>query len=558
MLERNRVFLSDTKKWIEISPGMTFNDLAMTCHPGSDIPVLAAKSENSLIELCRTIDSSFYEKRIEFVDLRSLDGLRIYTRGALFILFMAIRDLFGKVVLGVHHSRGTGLVCEIDGVKMDGNILNSIEKRMQEIVEEDRVFVKDTIGKFEAIRLFYEDGQKDKALLFKYRKKSTVNIYRCGDYVNYFYGYMPHSTGPVRNFSLIPYGDYFVLNLPSISNPAELPKFIDQPKISSIFLEHERWGKILGAKTIGEMNEIISKGPKDIREIVNVAEALHEKKIAQIADQIAEKEATRLILISGPSSSGKTTFSKRLMLQLKVLGMNPVQISLDDYFVDRENTPRDENGNYDFESIYALNIDLFNRHMGELLEGKEVLMPKFDFILGKSSLQEAPIRITHEQPIIIEGIHGLNELLTSSVPRESKFKIYISALTQMNIDNMNRIPTTDVRLLRRIVRDNRFRGHSALDTIRMWNNVRRGEDKYIFPFQEEADTMFNSSLVYELAVLKSFAEPLLVQIDDSTQEYLEAKRLLRFIDYFLPMTNLEDIPRTSIIKEFIGGSVFSY
>lgn len=554
-MANKRIFIKDFNEWVSVKKGMTFHDLALLYESHYKTPIVAGKYQNSLLELCRSISS---ETEVEFVDLRSIDGIRIYTRGVLFILFMAIRELFGNETLNVHHSRGSGLVCEIEGVETGAEILDEIHRKMIGIVKEDLVFQKDTLGKFEAIKLFQEDGQKDKALLFKYRKKSTVNIYRCKGYFNYFYGYMPYSTGYITSFSLLPYGNYFILNLPSIAKSIDLPEFVDQPKISSVFLEHERWGKILNVKTIGEMNEIVSKGRREILEIINVSEALQEKKIALIADEIAASEETRLILVAGPSSSGKTTFSKRLMLQLKVLGMNPVQISLDDYFVDRELTPKDETGSYDFESIYALNIELFNEHINELLEGREVFKPKFDFILGKSSLREKPLRITHEQPIIVEGIHGLNELLTNSISRRRKFKVYVSALTQMNIDNMNRIPTTDVRLIRRIVRDNRFRGHSALQTIKMWASVRRGEDKYIFPFQEEADTMFNSALVYELAVLKSFAEPLLVQISNSEPEYMEAKRLLRFIDYLLPIINLEDIPRTSIIKEFIGNSVFNY
>jgi len=554
-MTKKTIRIKGIEESIPVSEGTTFQDLACRFSGRYGSPIMAVKSGNSLFELCRLVGE---EKEIDFVDLSSLDGIRIYTRGAIFILFMAVRELLGKVSLDVHHSRGSGLICEIEGVVANRELLEKIEEKMREIAQENVPFIKDTIGKFEAIRIFREDGQIDKALLFKYRKKSTVNIYRCKDYLNYFYGYMPFSTGSVGYFSLIPYGNYFVLNLPSASEPHALPDFVDQPKISSIFLEHERWGSILGVKTIGELNEIISKGYGETREMINVAEALHEKKIAGIADQIESRESVRVILVAGPSSSGKTTFSKRLMLQLRVLGMNPIQISLDDYFFDRKDTPLDEKGNYDFESIYALNIELFNRQMGELLEGREVLLPKFDFLLGKSGFQEKAVSISHDQPIIVEGIHGLNELLTASIPKERKFKIYVSALTQLNIDNMNRIPTTDVRILRRIVRDNRFRGHSALDTIRMWSSVRRGEDRYIFPFQEEADAMFNSALAYELGILKSFAEPLLVQIDDSVPEFVEAKRLLRFIDYFLPITNLEDVPRTSIIKEFIGGSVFSY
>ncbi|AFK07145.1 MULTISPECIES: nucleoside kinase [Mesotoga] len=549
----HEIFVKELGKKIHVTKETSFFELSKMCGELHKAPIMAAKSGNSLIELCRNVNG---ESEVEFIDLFSLDGIRIYTRGALFILFIAIRELFGSAQLNVHHSRGTGLVCNIEGIESTPENLLQIEERMRELVKEDIVFEKATLRKFEAIRLFSEDGQRDKALLFKYRKKSTVNIYRCKGFINYFYGYMPYSTGAILNFSLIPYGDYFILNLPDTKQPDRLPKFVDQPKISTIFLEHERWGEILGVKTIGEINEIISKGPREIREIVNITESLHEKKIGAIADQIAKHKEPSLILIAGPSSSGKTTFSKRLMLHLKVLGMNPVQISIDDYFVDREKTPLDENGNYDFESIHALNIDLFNEQISQLLDGKEVLLPKFDFMLGKSGFHDKPIRISEGQPVIIEGIHGLNELLSSSVPRHRKFKIYVSALTQMNLDSLNRIPTTDVRLLRRIVRDNRSRGHSALDTMRMWPSVRRGEDKYIFPFQEEADVMFNSAIVYELAALKGFAEPLLVQIDDSVPEYIEAKRLLRFIDYLLPMMNLEDIPRTSIIKEFIGDSVF--
>ena len=552
-MANHEIFVKELNKKIPVTKETTFYELSKMCDSFHRAPIMAAKSGNALMELCRKVNG---EQEVEFVDLSSLDGLRIYTRGTLFILFIAIRELFGAVQLNVHHSRGPGLVCDIEGVEPTSDNLKTIENKMRQLVEEDHVFEKGTLGKFEAIRMFNEDGQRDKALLFKYRKKSTVNIYRCKGYLNYFYGYMPFSTGAVKNFALIPYGEYFILNLPNTEEPDRLPVFVDQPKISTVFLEHEKWGKILGVKTVGELNEIISRGPKEIREIINIAESLHEKKIAAIADLIAAHKEPSLILIAGPSSSGKTTFSQRLMLHLKVLGMKPIQISIDDYFVDREKTPRDENGNYDFESIYALNIELFNEQISQLLDGKEVLLPKFDFILGKSGFHDKPIRISEGQPVIIEGIHGLNELLSSSVPHERKFKIYVSALTQMNLDNLNRIPTTDVRLLRRIVRDNRFRGHSALDTIRMWSSVRRGEDKYIFPFQEEADVMFNSAIVYDLAALKAFAEPLLVQIDDSVPEYLEAKRLLRFIDYVLPMTNLEDIPRTSIIKEFIGGSVF--
>nr|WP_235598523.1 nucleoside kinase [Kosmotoga arenicorallina] len=370
---------------------------------------------------------------------------------------------------------------------------------------------------------------------------------------------MPVSTGNLKWFKLLPYKKkYFILNLPTNSSPSKVPEFSDRPKLANVFMEHENWGKILGVKTVGELNSIIASGDDETAELIRIAEALHEKKIANIADEIGKRKKTRLILIAGPSSSGKTTFSKRLMLHLKVLGFRPIQISLDDYFVDREKTPKDEDGNYDFESINALNLELFNEQMNQLMEGKEVHLASFDFRKGKSGFRKNSIKIDEDQPIIVEGIHGLNEQLSKDVPPEKKFKIYVSALTQMNLDDMNRIPTTDVRLLRRIVRDYRYRGHTALDTIKMWGNVRKGEEKYIFPFQEQADVMFNSALIYELAVLKMFAEPLLLQIDNSRPEFAEAKRLLRFIDYFLPVTAMEEIPRTSILREFIGGSTFRY
>ncbi|AKI97623.1 nucleoside kinase [Kosmotoga pacifica] len=518
-------------------------------------PIMAARMNNAMAELIKRVNE---DVEIEFVDLRDTDGLRIYTRGILFILFMAVRQLYGKVKLYVHHSLGSGLVCEVSGIK-EVIDLKAIEEEMKKIVEKDLPFIKETINKFEAIKLFSEDNQREKAILFKYRKKSTVNIYRCGEYFNYYYGYMPPSTGNLKWFELFPYKQkYFILNLPTTHSPTKVPEFSDRPKLASVFMEHENWGKILGVKTVGELNSIIASGDAEIAELIRIAEALHEKKIANIADMISRRKGTRLILIAGPSSSGKTTFSKRLMLHLKVLGYRPIQISLDDYFVDREKTPRDENGNYDFESIHALDLELFNQQMNQLMEGKEVYLSSFNFKTGKRGFRETPTKIDEDQPIIVEGIHGLNELLSSSITSEKKFKIYVSALTQMNLDDMNRIPTTDVRLLRRIVRDYRYRGHSALDTIRMWESVRNGEEKYIFPYQEQADVMFNSALIYELAVLKMFAEPLLLQIDNTKPEFSEAKRLLRFIDYFLPVTAMEEIPKTSILREFIGGSTFRY
>ncbi len=350
----------------------------------------------------------------------------------------------------------------------------------------------------------------------------------------------------------------FVITHPTNRFPDDVPDYKYSPKLFITFEEYKNWLDIMEIQTVGELNSIISHGAERVREIIRVAEVLHEKKYAQIADEIVNRKNIRLITIAGPSSSGKTTSAKRIALHLKVHGLRPIPISLDDFFLEREKTPRDENGNYDFESINALDLELFNNTMIDLIKGKEVILPKFDFKSGTRFWRDETLKIKENQPIIIEGIHGLNELLTASISKEQKFKIYVSSLTQMNLDSMDRIPTTDTRLIRRLVRDYYFRGYSAEDTLKIWPSVVRGEHKNIFPFQDEADIMFNSHLVYELSVLKLFAEPLLLTIDNSHPEYTEAKRLLRFLDYFLPITELDEIPKTSIIREFIGKSAFRY
>jgi len=329
------------------------------------------------------------------------------------------------------------------------------------------------------------------------------------------------------------------------------------PKLSKVFLEYARWLDVLEIEYVSDLNNIITQGERKVAELMLLAEALHEKKIADIADEISSRKGVRLILIAGPSSSGKTTFAKRLSIQLKINGLEPVAISLDDYFVDREKTPRDEEGNYDFDSIDALDVALFNQHLKELLEGKEVEIPKFNFKLGKR-VKGKPVKLGKNNVLLVEGIHGLNERLTEAVPRDQKYKIYVSALTHLNIDDHNRFSTTDTRLIRRIVRDHKFRGYSAWETLKNWPNVRKGEERYIFPYQEEADVMFNSALIYEIPILKIFAEPLLIQVPEDSQEYSEALRLLKLLDFFLPITNVEDVPDKSILREFIGRSVFKY
>ncbi len=516
--------------------------------------VLGAKVNNRLRELKNDV---FTDSQVQFIDITHSDGIRMVQRGLIFTLYIAAKELFPDRKLKVLHSVENGLYCEL-GNWVQNSEIEQLKKRMKELIEANHPFTKHKLDKRLAIMKFEENGDFEKVRLFRFRKKSTVNVYKCGnlDYINYFYGYMPPNTGCLKPFDLKVYGQGFLLLTATQQSPDVLPKRNQLQKFSQVFLQYQRWGEILGIETVGDLNKKIADGK--IKDIILMSEALHAKKITNMAEEISRNLEKRLILIAGPSSSGKTTTAKRLKLQLMAEGLKPFTISLDDYFVDREKTPKDEYGNYNFESIDALNLELFNNHLLDLLEGKAVQIPKFDFVKGKGFFTGEEYKISKEQPLIIEGIHGLNEKLTQSIPREWKFKIYVSALTQLSIDDINRIPTTDTRLIRRIVRDNSTRGHSAIKTIRMWQSVRKGETQYIFPFQEEADYMFSSALVYELAVLKMYAEQLLVQIEDESEENIESKRLLKFLEYFLPITNTGYIPKNSIIREFIGGSVFEY
>ncbi|MFP4461011.1 MAG: nucleoside kinase [Thermotogota bacterium] len=520
----------------------------------SERPVLGAKVNNRLRELSNEV---FTDSQVQFIDITHSDGIRMVQRGLIFTLYIASKELFPNRKLKVLHSIENGLYCEL-GNWVQNIEIEQLKKRMEELIKADHPFTKHKLDKRVAIAKFKENGDFEKVRLFRFRKKSTVNVYKCGklDYTNYFYGYMPPGTGCLKPFDLEVYGQGFLLLTATQNSPDHLPKRKQLQKFSQVFLQYQRWGEILGIETVGDLNKKIADGK--IKDIILMSEALHAKKITNMAEEISKNLEKRIILIAGPSSSGKTTTAKRLKLQLMAEGLKPVTISLDDYFVDREKTPRDQLGNYDFESIYALNLELFNNHLLDLIEGKVVQIPKFDFVKGKGVITGETFQINKEQPLIIEGIHGLNEKLTKSVPREWKFKIYVSALTQLSIDDINRIPTTDTRLIRRIVRDNSTRGHLAISTIKMWQSVRKGETENIFPFQEEADYMFSSALVYELAVLKMYAEQLLVQIEDECEENIESKRLLKFLEYFLPITNTEYIPKNSIIREFIGGSVFEY
>jgi uridine kinase len=492
---------------------------------------------------------------VEFLDLSTADGMKIYQRSVTFLLIRAAKDIMPDGHVIVNHSISKGFHCEFEGpTKLTCELLEKIEQRMRELVDQDIPIEKISVPLDEAMKIFEENGMEDKKQLFKYRRASRVNLYKLGWLMNYFYGYMVPSTGYLKLFRLMYDAPGFIFQFPTTKEPDRLPKYMPQEKLSQILMEHERWGRILRVDTVAALNDLIAD--QGIGDLIRISEALHEKKIAQIADKIADKKDTvGVVLIAGPSSSGKTTFAQRLAIQLRVNGMRPHAISIDDYFVNREFTPIDENGEYDFEALEAIDVKLFNEHLTQLLNGEIVEIPSFNFKTGRREYHGRKIKKGPNDILIVEGIHGLNEKLTAETPKENKFKIYISALTQLNIDDHNRIPTTDIRLLRRIVRDNQFRGFDAQRTIELWPSVRRGEERNIFPFQEEADIMFNSALVYEAAVLKQFAEPLLFKIDRSSCYYSEAKRLFKFLDFFLGV-NSEEIPNNSIIRELIGGSCF--
>ena len=488
---------------------------------------------------------------IKFLDTKNPDGLRVYTRTLNLVFIMACKCLFKDSRVVIEHSLSNGVYCEIYlGRDITEEDISKIKDKMDKIIAKDYDINKNIYTKKEAIEIFKSIGLDEKAELIKYKENDIVKIYKCNNYIDHFYGYLMPSTGYIKNYDLFKYRNGVILMAASEDNKHIPKKFVPQPKLANIYKEAEKWSNLMGVDKVLSLNKIIEE--KKYGEIIRIVEALHEKKIGQIAD-IIKQENKRIILIAAPSSSGKTSFATRLCIHLKVNNLNPVSISLDNYFVDRDKTPLDEFGKLDYESINAINLERFNKDLKDLLEGKKVQLPRYNFITGKSEAGEI-LQIEKNQPIILEGIHGLNPVLTASIPDDEKFKIYLSALTQLNLDDHNRIPTTDLRLIRRIVRDNQFRGHTAEKTIMGWPSVRRGEEKNIFPYQEEADVMFNTACVYELALLKTYAKPLLEHIGEDSEAYIEAKRLLKFLQYFVELDDLSDIPPTAIIREFIGGS----
>ncbi len=517
--------------------------------------ILGAMVNNKMKELTYEI---YKPKNVTFVDGTHPDGRRMYVRSLCFLLYKAVHDLYPGAGFRVEHSISNGLYCRLT----DKNIIltppdiDAIKNRMHEIVEQDLPFVREEMETEKAIELFESQGLKEKTSLFKTRGNLYTSVYHLGDSVDYFYGFLIPSTGSLKVFDLLPFSRGMLLVTPGRRDASVLEEVIPQEKMLKVFSEYKRWGKVLNISNVGDLNNYVKND--NISELIKISEALHEKKISQIADRIRKRrKRTKLILISGPSSSGKTTFGKRLAIQLKVAGLSPVNLSLDNYFVDREHTPKDENGEYDFEALEALDVRLFNENLVDLLNGKEVELPKFSFETGTRYYDGEKLKINGKQVLVVEGIHGLNPKLTPLIADDSKFRIYISALTSISIDGHNRIPSTDNRLIRRIVRDHKYRNYSAYDTISRWPSVRRGEEKNIFPYQEEADAMFNSALPYELGVLKRHAEPILKEIQPNMVEYSEANRLLKFFSYFRPISD-EEIPPTSLMREFLGGSTFDY
>ena len=537
----------------EIPAEMTLLELAQEVQKKGEPLIVAARVDNVLRDL-QTSVGDFHT--IELVDTRSEFGRRIYRRSVVFLLIMAVRELYPEAEVVVQFTAHKGLYCAIQSpFDVTESVVRALEQRMREIVAENRPIVKKRLQREEVVQLFKKSEQIEKANLVMSLETEKASLYYCGEFYDYLFGPMVSATGVLDKFALDAMPGGVLLRTPEPSAPESVPAFKEQPKFGSILMEAERWASVLHCDYVSDLNRYIRRG--EVADIIHVSEALHEKKIAEIADHIASNiKELRLILIAGPSSSGKTSFAQRLRIQLRVNGIEPVSISLDDYFRNWEDTPRTKEGAYDFENIGALDVELFNDHLVRLLNGEEVILPHYNFLTGKRETGSEHLSIAPTSPLIVEGIHGLNEALTASVPRGKKYKIYISALTQLNIDAHNRIPTTDARLLRRMVRDYQFRGAYALKTLRQWPDVRAGEEKNIFPFQEEADAMFNSALIYELAVLKRYAVPLLEMVPRDVPEYTKANRLLDFCRCFSDITEEYDIPNNSLLREFIGKSIF--
>ena len=540
-------------KTLSVAIGSTLSDVYRASGMEMEFGPVSAKVNNKVEGMHYRV---YHNKDVEFLDLRSASGMRSYTRTLFFILCKAVHDLYphSEVVIDIPVSNGYYVDLDL-GHAVTLEDVDGIRRRMQEIIDAHIPITRHEVPTEEAIKMFKEKGDEAKVKLLSSYGQLYTTYYQIDDYVDYYYGSLLTNTKKIYLFGVEKYFDGMLLRIPDLKNPGVLPEMTHQDKMFEIFKEHHRWQGIMGVRTVGDFNEVVEHG--HATDLINISEALQEKKIARIADEIANRKSVKLVLLAGPSSSGKTTTCKRLSIQLMTNGIKPLQISLDDYFVDREHTPKDENGEYDYESIYALNLQLINQQFNALFRGEEVELPKYNFQTGRSEKSGKKLKMDESNVLVVEGIHALNPELTAQIPDNQKFRVYVSALTTILLDDHNYIPTTDNRLLRRIIRDYKYRGVNAQETIHRWPSVRKGENKWIFPYQENADAMFNSAMLFELAVIKQQAEPLLEQVPENCEEYSEAYRLSKFLRYIQPIPN-RDIPPTSLLREFLGGSSFKY
>ena len=537
-------------KAIEVEQGSRIRDIFLKEIEKDDKTILGCRVNNEI----KSLDFNIKENcKLEFIDYSSKDGRRIYRRGLLYIMGMAFNELYKDALLTVDYQLSNSMFCEIDNMEVTDEMMEKVKKKMQEIIKKDIPIVKVMMTRENAELFYKRENTLRGRLQLDVKEKEEIMLYYCEDYYNYFYGVMPASTGYIKVFDIIKYHNGFLLRYPSKEEPTKLPKLEERKKLIETLDDYQELHRSFNINTLYKLNTLIKNNKT--KETILIDEALHEKRIIEIANDILKRDNVKVILIAGPSSSGKTTFSKKLGIQLRLNGLKPVTISVDNYFLEREETPVDEFGKYDFESIKSIDLKLFNEHIKSLINGKTIKAPTFDFVTGHKEYKGNTMSLAEDEVLVIEGIHCLNDELTKQIPNEFKYKIYISALTVLNIDYYNRISTTDTRLIRRIVRDYNFRGYSAKHTLSMWDSVNRGEEKNIFPYQEQADSMFNSSLVYELSVLKDHAMPLLRKISSKEEEYSEAKRLFRLLGYFESIDS-KYVPNNSLLREFIGGSIF--
>ncbi len=542
--------ISYKDKTIDFKEGTRVFDLFKDEIQKSNTEIIACRFNNEVKGLNYKLKSN---GNIELIDITQKDGMRVYQRGLIYVVAKAFHDIYPEALITINYQLYHSMFCEVDNLNLTQEMIEKVNKRVKEIIESDLPIERRKMSKEDA-KIFYEKEKTLKGKLqLDIKEKKEVTLYYCEDYYNYFYGVMPVSTGCIKEYELLKYHDGFLIRYPSRKNPYQLGEFIDSPKLFETLDEYDNLHKTLNINTLYKLNQIIKND--EIRDYILMDEALHEKKIAKIADSISNNKNTKVVLIAGPSSSGKTTFAKRLEIELRLNGLKTKTISVDNYFVERKDNPKDENGEYDFETIKAIDTNLLNNDLLKLLNGEEINAPTFNFHTGKKEYLGNTMKLEEDEILIMEGIHCLNDELTFLIPKENKFKIYISALTVLNIDYYNRISTTDTRLIRRIVRDNQFRGYDALHTLKMWPSVNRGEAKNIFPYQEQADAMFNSSLIYELSVLKDYAMPLLAEIKEDLPEFSEAKRLYTMLSYFEAISK-KAIPSNSLLREFVGGSIF--